>query len=82
MYDKVRMSSKKRRRSLKTTRLDDLSSQMKEILSDIKSDIDTLSDESKYLKQKLLFIMEQSDPIKRDDSNNNNDWEMIVDDSE
>jgi len=76
------MSSKKRRRSLKTTRLDDLSSQMKEILSDIKSDIDTLSEESKYLKQKLLFIMEQSDPIKRDDSNNNNDWEMIVDDSE
>ncbi len=81
MYDKVRMSSKKRRRSLKTSRLDDLSSQMKEILSDIKSDIDTLSEESKYLKQKLLFIMEQSDPIKRDDSNNN-DWEMIVDESE
>lgn len=81
MYDKVRMSSKKRRRSLKTTRLDDLSSQMKEILSDIKSDIDTLSEESKYLKQKLLFIMEQSDPIKRDDSNKN-DWEMIVDESE
>ncbi len=77
--NKLRMSSKKRRRSLKTTRLDDLSSQMQEILSDIKSDIDTLSEESKHLKQTLLFIMKQTDPIKTDDSNKN-DWEMIVDD--
>ena len=73
------MSSKKRPHPFQVSaskRLDDLSSLMEELLSDVKE----LSLEAKELKQMLLEIMERTDPNKP--SETQPDSEVIVDNPE
>mgnify|MGYP005995021987 FL=1 len=73
------MSSKKRPHPFQVTatkRLDELSSLMEELLSDVKE----LSLEAKELKQMLLEIMERTDPNKP--SEKQTDSEKIVDNPE
>jgi len=73
------MSSKKRPHPFQVSaskRLDDLSSLMEELLSDVKE----LSLEAKELKQMLLEIMERTDPNKP--SETQTDSEVIVDNPE
>ena len=73
------MSSKKRPHPFQvsaTKRLDELSSLMEELLSDVKE----LSLEAKELKQMLLEIMERTDPNKP--SETQADSEVIVDNPE
>ena len=73
------MSSKKRPHPFQVTatkRLDELSSLMEELLSDVKE----LSLEAKELKQMLLEIMERTDPNKP--SEKETDSEVIVDNPE
>jgi len=75
------MSSKKRPHPFQVTatkRLDELSSLMEELLSDVKE----LSLEAKELKQMLLEIMERTDPNKLVETKTDNDSEKIVDNPE
>ena len=75
------MSSKKRPhpfQQIATKRLDELSSLMEELLSDVKE----LSVEAKELKQMLLEIMERTDPNKPSEKQTDTDSEVIVDNPE
>lgn len=75
------MSSKKRSHPFQVTatkRLDELSSLMEELLSDVKE----LSLEAKELKQMLLEIMERTDPNKPSEKQTDSDSEVIVDNPE
>lgn len=75
------MSSKKRThpfQQIATKRLDELSSLMEELVSDVKE----LSVEAKELKQMLLEIMERTDPNKPIEKQSDTDSEKIVDNPE
>jgi len=58
--------------------LDELSSLMEELLSDVKD----LSLESKELRQMLLEIVERTDPNKPSETKTDTDSEVIVDNPE